>query len=103
MPPWRTLPMTTSRPRPISTISVHATAEILATCDGRHIRSIRNNLLTRVSIRETNMLQDKAKPIDAAQYQEARPVFVPGPLLTDLLSDPIMHMLTTADRVEYRD
>ena len=47
------------------------------------------------------MLQDKL--IDAAQYQEARPVFAPGPLLTELLSDPIMHMLMAADRVEYRD
>ena len=47
------------------------------------------------------MLQDKL--IDAAQYQEARPLFAAGPLLTELLSDPIMHMLMAADRVEYRD
>jgi len=47
------------------------------------------------------MLQDKL--IDAAQCQEARPVFAAGPLLTELLSDPIMHMLMAADRVEYRD
>ncbi len=47
------------------------------------------------------MLQDKL--IDAAQRQEARPVFAAGPLLTELLSDPIMHMLMAADRVEYRD
>jgi hypothetical protein len=47
------------------------------------------------------MLQDKL--IDAAQYQEARPLFAAGPLLTKLLSDPIMHMLMAADRVEYRD
>ena len=46
------------------------------------------------------MLQDKL--IDAAQHQEAHPVFA-GPLLTELLSDPIMHMLMAADRVEYRD
>ena len=46
------------------------------------------------------MLQDK--PIDAAPRQEARPVFVAGPLLTEILSDPIMHMLMAADRVEYR-
>ena len=48
------------------------------------------------------MLPDTDKPIDAAQRQEARPVFVAGPLLIDLLSDPIMHMLMAADRVEYR-
>ena len=48
------------------------------------------------------MLPDTDKPIDAAARQEARPVFVAGPLLTDLLSDPIMHMLMAADRVEYR-
>jgi hypothetical protein len=47
------------------------------------------------------MLQDKL--IDAAQHQEARPLFAAGPLLTELLSDPIMHMLMAADRVEYRD
>jgi len=47
------------------------------------------------------MLQDKL--IDAAQRQEARPVFAAGPLLSELLSDPIMHMLMAADRVEYRD
>jgi hypothetical protein len=47
------------------------------------------------------MLQEKL--IDATQHQEARPVFAAGPLLTDLLSDPIMHMLMAADRVEYRD
>jgi len=47
------------------------------------------------------MLQNKL--IDAAQRQEACPVFVAGPLLTNLLSDPIMHMLMAADRVEYRD
>jgi hypothetical protein len=41
--------------------------------------------------------------IDATQRQEAHPGLVPGPLLTDLLSDPIMHMLMAADRVEYRD
>src|SRR4051812_41273822 len=50
---------------------------------------------------ESNMLQDKL--IDAAQHQEARPLFAAGPLLTELLSDPIMHMLMAADRVEYRD
>src|SRR5215213_5779380 len=50
---------------------------------------------------ESNMVQDKL--IDAAQRQEARPVFAAGPLLTELLSDPIMHMLMAADRVEYRD
>src|SRR3954447_6599605 len=50
---------------------------------------------------ESNMLQDKL--IDAAQHQEARPVFAAGPLLTELLSDPIMHMLMAADRVKYRD
>src|SRR5215212_8650624 len=50
---------------------------------------------------ESNMLQDKL--IDAAQHQEARPIFFAGPLLTELLSDPIMHMLMAADRVEYRD
>jgi hypothetical protein len=48
------------------------------------------------------MLPDMEKPIDAAPRQEARPVFVAGPLLSDLLSDPIMHMLMAADRVEYR-
>jgi hypothetical protein len=47
------------------------------------------------------MLQDKL--IDAAHRQEARPVFAAGPLLTELLSDPIMHMLMAADRVEDRD
>lgn len=47
------------------------------------------------------MLQDKL--IDAAQGQEARPDFAAGPLLTELLSDPIMHMLMAADRIEYRD
>ena len=47
------------------------------------------------------MLQDKL--IDAAQYQETRTVFTAVPLLTELLSDPIMHMLMAADRVEYRD
>jgi hypothetical protein len=47
------------------------------------------------------MLQDKL--IDAAQCQEARPVFAAGPLLTELLSDPIIHMLMAADRVKYRD
>jgi hypothetical protein len=46
-------------------------------------------------------MQDKL--IDAAQPEEARPVFAAGPLLTELLSDPIMHMLMAADRVEYRD
>ena len=30
--------------------------------------------------------------IDAAQWPEARPGSIPGPLLTDPLSDPIMHM-----------
>src|SRR4051812_43695375 len=50
---------------------------------------------------ETNMLQDKL--IDAASRQEARPIFAAGPLLSELLSDPIMHMLMAADRVEYRD
>ena len=34
--------------------------------------------------------------IDAAQRQEAHPGLIPGPLLTDLLSDPIMHMLMAA-------
>ena len=48
------------------------------------------------------MLPDTDKPIDATLGQKARPVFVAGPLLTDLLSDPIMHMLMAADRVEYR-
>jgi hypothetical protein len=43
------------------------------------------------------------KLIDAAQGQEAHPLFAAGPLLTELLSDPIMHMLMAADRVEYRD
>jgi len=43
------------------------------------------------------------KLIDAVQGQESRPVFAAGPLLTELLSDPIMHMLMAADRVEYRD
>jgi hypothetical protein len=43
------------------------------------------------------------KLIDAAQDHEARPVFVAGPLLTELLSDPIVHMLMAADRVEYQD
>ena len=43
------------------------------------------------------------KLIDAAREQEARAVFAAGPLLTELLSDPIMHMLMAADRVEYRD
>ena len=47
------------------------------------------------------MRQDKL--IDAARPPEARPVFSAGPLLTELLSDPIMHMLMAADRVEYRD
>ena len=47
------------------------------------------------------MLQDKL--IDAAPRQEARPIFAAGPLLSELLSDPIMHMLMAADRVEYRD
>jgi hypothetical protein len=47
------------------------------------------------------MLKDKL--IDAAQGQDARPVFAAGPLLTELLSDPIMHMLMAADRVENRD
>jgi hypothetical protein len=47
------------------------------------------------------MLPDKL--IDATQGQEARPGFTAGPLLTELLSDPIMHMLMAADRVEYRD
>ena len=47
------------------------------------------------------MLQDKL--IDPAQRQEARPLFAAGPLLSELLSDPIMHMLMAADRVEYRD
>ena len=46
------------------------------------------------------MVQDKL--IDAAPGQEARPEFAAGPLLTELLSDPIMHMLMAADRVEYR-
>jgi hypothetical protein len=49
------------------------------------------------------MLPNTDKLIDAAQRQEARPGLVPGPLLTDLLSDPIMQMLMAADRVEYRD
>jgi len=48
------------------------------------------------------MLPERDKPLDGAPRQEARPVFVAGPLLTDLLSDPIMHMLMAADRVEYR-
>ena len=48
------------------------------------------------------MLPDTDRPIDAAPRQEARPAFVAGPLLTDLLSDPIMHMLMEADGVEYR-
>ena len=30
------------------------------------------------------MLPDTDKPLDAAQRQEARPVFAAGPLLTDL-------------------
>ena len=47
------------------------------------------------------MLQDKL--IDATQHQGARPVFAAGPLLSELLSDSIMHMLMAADRVEYRD
>ena len=47
------------------------------------------------------MVQDKL--IDAAPGEEARPEFAAGPLLTELLSDPIMHMLMAADRVEYRD
>ena len=47
------------------------------------------------------MLQDKL--IDAAPRQEARPIFAAGPLLSELLSDPIMHMLMAADRVKYRD
>ena len=47
------------------------------------------------------MLKDKL--IDAAHHQQARPVFAAGSLLTELLSDPIMHMLMAADRVEYRD
>ena len=37
-------------------------------------------------------MQDTETLIDAAQWPEARPVFIPGPLLTDPLSDPIMHM-----------
>jgi hypothetical protein len=48
------------------------------------------------------MLPDNERPIDAAPRQEARPVFVAGPLLTNLLNDPIMHMLMEADRVDYR-
>ena len=44
------------------------------------------------------MVQDKL--IDAAPGQEARPEFAAGPLLIELLSDPIMHMLMAADRVE---
>lgn len=48
------------------------------------------------------MLSETDKPIDTVQRQEAHPVFVAGPLLADLLSDPIMHMLMAADRVEYR-
>ena len=47
------------------------------------------------------MLQDKL--IDAAQGQEAQSEFAAGPLLAELLSDPIVHMLMAADRVEYRD
>src|SRR4051794_1905602 len=50
---------------------------------------------------KSKMLKDKL--IDAAQHQETRPVFATGPLLTELLSDPIMHMLMAADRVEYQD
>ena len=49
------------------------------------------------------MLQGTDQLIDAAQGQEAHPIFAAGPLLTELLSDPIMHMLMAADRVEYRD
>ena len=48
------------------------------------------------------MLPDTDTPIDAAQRQKARPGFVAGPLLVELLSDPIVHMLMAADRVEYR-
>ena len=48
------------------------------------------------------MLPGTDTPIDAAQRQEARPEFVAGPLLVELLSDPIVHMLMAADRVEYR-
>src|SRR3954467_15724900 len=55
----------------------------------------------KTSIRERNMLPDKL--IDVTQRQEDRPVFDAGLLLTELLSDPIMHMLMAADRVEYRD
>jgi len=71
--------------------------------EGHHTRSSGKGLFGRASIRESDMLPDTDKPIDAAPRQEARPVFVAGPLLTDLLSDPIMHMLMAADRVEYRD
>jgi hypothetical protein len=49
------------------------------------------------------MLQGTDQLIDAAQGQEAHPIFAAGPLLTELLSDPIMHMLMAADRVKYRD
>ena len=49
------------------------------------------------------MLQATDQLIDAAQGQEAHPIFAAGPLLTELLSDPIMHMLMAADRVKYRD
>ena len=43
------------------------------------------------------MLKDKL--IDAAQGQKAHPIFAAGPLLTELLSDPIMRMLMAADQV----
>ena len=49
------------------------------------------------------MLKNTDQLIDAAQGQEAHPIFAAGPLLTGLLSDPIMHLLMAADRVEYRD
>ena len=47
------------------------------------------------------MLQDKL--VNAAQHRGARAVFAAGPMLTELLSDPIMHMLMAADRVAYRE
>ncbi len=48
------------------------------------------------------MLRETNEQADAPQTRNGRSAFVAGPVLAELLSDPMTHQLMAADRVEYR-
>jgi DNA-binding transcriptional regulator of glucitol operon len=51
---------------------------------------------------ERVMLRTRDERITATQTSKGRSAFAAGPVLAELLSDPMTHQLMAADRVEYR-